>query len=120
MESQTLVVRESQAARLLGVSIGALRRWRLERRGPSFVRMERCVGYRVSDLESFLETRLCPANEREERAHKPEKHAGFRHVAVPAARELARKSPLLGIRQRLTADRAVPTRAAEVTVDSSK
>lgn len=55
MNSETLlVVREGEAARLLGVSIAALRRWRRERRGPSFVRLERCVGYRMADLEAFL------------------------------------------------------------------
>ena len=49
-----LVVREAVAARLLGVSVAALRRWRRERRGPPFVRLERCVGYRRDDLEAFI------------------------------------------------------------------
>jgi hypothetical protein len=49
-----IVVREGDAARLLGVSIAALRRWRRERRGPAFVRLERCVGYSVADLEAFV------------------------------------------------------------------
>jgi hypothetical protein len=51
-----LVVREVVAARLLGVSVAALRRWRRERRGPPFVRLERCVGYPVADLEAFVAT----------------------------------------------------------------
>jgi hypothetical protein len=55
MNSETpLVVREPVAARLLGVSIAALRRWRRENRGPAFVRLQRCVGYRMADLESFI------------------------------------------------------------------
>jgi hypothetical protein len=62
MESQTVrVVREGEAARLLGVSVAALRRWRREGRGPAFVRIERCVGYRLCDLDSFLAEHLCPA-----------------------------------------------------------
>lgn len=57
MNSNTpLVVREQAAARLLGVSVAALRRWRRERRGPPFVRLERCIGYPVADLEAFVTT----------------------------------------------------------------
>jgi predicted site-specific integrase-resolvase len=60
MESQTVgVVREAEAARILAVSVAALRRWRREGRGPTFVRMERCIGYRLCDLESFLNENLC-------------------------------------------------------------
>jgi len=58
MEAQTLVVREPKAAVMLGISVAALRRWRREKRGPPFVRMEGCVGYRVRDLESFLAEHL--------------------------------------------------------------
>jgi len=54
MQSQPLVVREPIAAQLLGVSVAALRRWRRESRGPAFVRLERCVGYRMVDLEAFI------------------------------------------------------------------
>jgi predicted DNA-binding transcriptional regulator AlpA len=50
----SIVVREREAAQILGVSPAALRRWRRERRGPAFVRLERCVGYRVCDLEEFV------------------------------------------------------------------
>lgn len=48
------LVREREAARMLGVSVAALRRWRREGRGPVFVKMERCVGYRIRDLESYV------------------------------------------------------------------
>jgi hypothetical protein len=47
-------VMEREAAKMLGVSVAALRRWRREHRGPTFVRFERCVRYRVTDLEEFL------------------------------------------------------------------
>jgi hypothetical protein len=52
--SEPMVVRERDAASLLGVSPAALRRWRRERRGPPFIRIEDCIGYRVADLEEFL------------------------------------------------------------------
>ena len=53
-----LIVREVEAARLLAVSVAALRRWRREGRGPSFVRLERCIGYRLADLQSFITENL--------------------------------------------------------------
>lgn len=51
-----LVVREAEAAQMLGVSTAALKRWRREGRGPAFVKIERCVAYRFADLEEFLES----------------------------------------------------------------
>jgi predicted site-specific integrase-resolvase len=48
------LVNEKQAARILAVSISALRRWRREGRGPQFARLERCVRYDVRAIESFL------------------------------------------------------------------
>jgi hypothetical protein len=54
MDNSLQVVRERDAAHMLGVSVAALRRWRREGRGPAFVRIERCIGYRIATLESFL------------------------------------------------------------------
>ena len=53
-----LIVREVEASQMLGVSVAALRRWRREGRGPSFVRLERCIGYRLADLQSFITENL--------------------------------------------------------------
>ncbi len=49
-----LMVTEKQAARILAVSIAALRRWRKEGRGPKFTRLERCVRYNVKAIEGWL------------------------------------------------------------------
>ncbi len=46
---------EAEAARILHCTRSALRRWRLERRGPPFVRIGRLIRYRPSDLEEFIE-----------------------------------------------------------------
>jgi hypothetical protein len=54
MEYAPLVVTESAAARMLAVSIAALRRWRREQRGPRFVRLGRCIRYPIQDLKIFL------------------------------------------------------------------
>ncbi len=45
---------EKQAARILAVSVAALRRWRREGRGPEFTRLERCIRYDMRALERFL------------------------------------------------------------------
>ncbi len=49
------MINEKEAARLLAVSVAALRRWRHEGRGPQFARLERCVRYSVRELARFLE-----------------------------------------------------------------
>ena len=53
-EITPLVVTEREAAKMLAVSTAALRRWRREGRGPRVTRIERCVRYRLSDLEAYL------------------------------------------------------------------
>jgi hypothetical protein len=45
---------EKQAARMLAVSVAALRRWRREGRGPQFTRVERCIRYDPRAIERFL------------------------------------------------------------------
>jgi len=54
MTPEMQVLREKEAAQRMGVSVAALRRWRLEGRGPQFVKMERCVGYLLADIQSYL------------------------------------------------------------------
>ena len=50
----TQLLTETDASKKLAVSVGALRRWRREGRGPAFARLEKCVRYDVRDLEKFL------------------------------------------------------------------
>lgn len=47
---------EEEVSKVLNVSIAALRRWRLERRGPVFIKVSSLVRYRPEDLESWLQT----------------------------------------------------------------
>jgi hypothetical protein len=54
MDTMPQMLDEKQVARTLAVSVAALRRWRHERRGPQFVRLERCVRYDVRTIERFL------------------------------------------------------------------
>ena len=45
---------EEDVAKRLHVSLASMRRWRLERRGPPFIKVGSLVRYRSEDLESWL------------------------------------------------------------------
>jgi len=47
---------EKEVAPLISVSLASLRRWRLEQRGPRFVKVGVLVRYRPEDLEQWMET----------------------------------------------------------------
>ena len=51
-------VREAEAARLLGVSIGLLRKWRQHGGGPRVGKLNAAVIYRVSDLTAFADAAI--------------------------------------------------------------
>jgi predicted DNA-binding transcriptional regulator AlpA len=51
------LLREGEAAKVLGVSVALLRKWRAERSGPTVVRLGRCVRYVDADLQSFIRSR---------------------------------------------------------------
>jgi len=53
---------EQQTARILSVSVAALRRWRREGRGPQFTRCEGCIRYDMRALERFLAANSSAAN----------------------------------------------------------
>jgi hypothetical protein len=49
------LVNEKDAAKILAVSVAALRRWRREKRGPTFTHCERCVRYSLADITQFVQ-----------------------------------------------------------------
>ena len=52
------LVNEKRAAEILGVSAGTLSVWRCTRRYPlPFVKIGRCVKYKLTDLEDFIANR---------------------------------------------------------------
>ncbi|HWW16064.1 MAG TPA: helix-turn-helix domain-containing protein [Candidatus Dormibacteraeota bacterium] len=55
MEQTLELIDERQAAQRLKVSVAALRRWRREKRGPPFTRIERCVRYDSRLLLAYLD-----------------------------------------------------------------
>lgn len=46
---------EIDVAARLGLSVATLRAWRLQRKGPRFVRFGRAVRYLASDVDQFIE-----------------------------------------------------------------
>ena len=58
LNQEPLAIREAEAARLLGVSIGLLRKWRQHGGGPKFAKLNSAVIYRVADLTAFLESSI--------------------------------------------------------------
>lgn len=49
------LVTERDASELLGVSMRTLQKWRLQGKGPSFVKLGHAVRYDVRDLEAYIE-----------------------------------------------------------------
>jgi predicted DNA-binding transcriptional regulator AlpA len=45
---------ETEISKQLSVSLAALRRWRLERRGPHFIKVGSLVRYRPEDVAEWL------------------------------------------------------------------
>jgi predicted DNA-binding transcriptional regulator AlpA len=48
---------EREVAARWGISVAALRAWRLKRVGPRFLRLGRSVRYRLRDLHIWMEAR---------------------------------------------------------------
>jgi predicted DNA-binding transcriptional regulator AlpA len=55
-EAQCLLTEEEVSKRIC-VSLGALRRWRQEGRGPRFLKVSALVRYRPEDIETWINTR---------------------------------------------------------------
>jgi hypothetical protein len=54
MEAINHIHTETEAARVLGLSVATMRAWRQSRRGPRFVRLGRAIRYTPEDLKQFV------------------------------------------------------------------
>ena len=54
------MLNERQVAEYLNMSLASLRKWRLFRRGPKFVKLGRAIRYRRTDVEAWLSS--CPGS----------------------------------------------------------
>lgn len=46
---------DHDVARLLDVSVDALQKWRRQKKGPPYVKVGRCVRYRLADVHAWLD-----------------------------------------------------------------
>ena len=49
-----ILLTEEEVAKRLHVSLASIRRWRLERRGPQFIKVGWLVRYRPEDLDNWV------------------------------------------------------------------
>lgn len=49
-----ILLTESEVAQLMQISLARLRKWRVERRGPRFIKIGSLVRYRSADLQQWL------------------------------------------------------------------
>lgn len=54
MQDKAMVMDEDAAAHTLCISPRTLQRWRLEGRGPAYIKMGKRVGYAPEDLRAFI------------------------------------------------------------------
>jgi excisionase family DNA binding protein len=53
------LLNESEAAKLLAVSVRTLQAWRTRESGPPFVRLGRAIRYRLKDLIEWVRSKTC-------------------------------------------------------------
>ena len=51
------LLNERQVARVIGMSVASLRRWRLLRHGPRYLKISSAVRYRPEDVTAWLASR---------------------------------------------------------------
>jgi predicted DNA-binding transcriptional regulator AlpA len=51
------LLNEFDVARVTGLSVASVRRWRLFKQGPKYMKIGSAVRYRAEDVKAWLETR---------------------------------------------------------------
>jgi predicted DNA-binding transcriptional regulator AlpA len=51
------LLNEHDVARITGLSVASVRRWRLLRQGPKYLKLGAAVRYKPEDVSAWLETR---------------------------------------------------------------
>lgn len=65
------MLRERQAAGVLGVAPKTLANWRSQGKGPKFCRLGRAIGYRQEDLDAFIEKSMADPSDALDRRVPP-------------------------------------------------
>ena len=53
------LLNEHDVARVTGLSVASVRRWRLFRQGPKYLKIGAAVRYKPEDISAWLESRPC-------------------------------------------------------------
>jgi predicted DNA-binding transcriptional regulator AlpA len=53
------LLNEHDVARITGLSVASVRRWRLLRQGPKYLKIGSAVRYRAEDISAWIESRPC-------------------------------------------------------------
>lgn len=61
------LLNEHDVARVTGLSVASVRRWRLLRQGPKFLKLNSAVRYRPEDVAAWLESRPSGGHQAEAR-----------------------------------------------------
>jgi predicted DNA-binding transcriptional regulator AlpA len=51
------LLNEHDLARITGLSVGSVRRWRLLKQGPKYIKIGAAVRYKAEDISAWLESR---------------------------------------------------------------
>lgn len=51
------LLNEHDVARITGLSVASVRRWRLLKQGPKYIKLGSAVRYRIEDIRAWLGTR---------------------------------------------------------------
>ncbi len=51
------LLNENDVSRITGLSVASVRRWRLLRQGPKYLKLGAAVRYRLEDIRSWLDSR---------------------------------------------------------------
>jgi predicted DNA-binding transcriptional regulator AlpA len=60
------LLNEHDVARLTGLSVASVRRWRLLRQGPKYIKLGAAVRYKPEDILAWLESRPSGGGHQEE------------------------------------------------------
>ncbi len=60
------LLNERDVARITGLSVASVRRWRLYRQGPKYIKFGAAVRYRAADVAAFIESRPSGGGQRAE------------------------------------------------------
>jgi predicted DNA-binding transcriptional regulator AlpA len=61
------LLNEHDVARVTGLSVASVRRWRLLRQGPKYLKIGAAVRYRAEDISAWLASRPCGGGHQEAR-----------------------------------------------------